>query len=302
MKKILLVGSNGFIGTYLFKKLSKVFSISSISKHNGKIKNNFTALDLTNNKLVNNFTTECDVFHSIIFLVGLAHSKGERKDYIKHRKINFHSLRNLLLSLDEKNKLPEKIIFSSTIAIYGEKYCQKFYDEESNKTPLSPYAISKLEAEKFLSEKFNNISWILRFAPVYSNNFTLNIRRRTKIKRLFYKVGNGNKRLSLCNIENIGEVIQAIMDDKVSSGVYNISDIKEYTYYELLKNQNANPILPIPKFLIFFAYLIGESTGNYFLIENAIKLATDNIFPSNKIRQQINFSHKLQDNYATSTD
>ena len=58
---------------------------------------------------------------------------------------------NLLSALEENNKRVKKIIFASTIAVYGEKYQQKIYSEESVQEPSSPYAISKLEAVLLLA-------------------------------------------------------------------------------------------------------------------------------------------------------
>ena len=97
------------------------------------------------------------------------------------------------------NRLPNKIIFSSTISVYGESICQNIYNEDSATSPISPYAITKLEAEKYLQNNYNSQSWILRFAPVYAPEFQLNIKRRTKVFGSFYKVGSGDIELSLCN-------------------------------------------------------------------------------------------------------
>ena len=99
---------------------------------------------------------------------------------------------------------------------------------------MSPYAITKLKAEKFLKKKYYDKSWILRLAPVYSDGFSMNIDRRTKMKSFFYRVGNGNTKLSLCNIENINFVSKAITNDNVPSGTYIISDHSAYTYNDLL--------------------------------------------------------------------
>ena len=128
--------------------------------------------------------------------------------------INNQTLTNLLSVLNSLNKLPKKIIFSSTISIYGEQYSQNNYFEDSLKLPLSPYAISKLKTEQYLLKYFKDTTWILRFAPVYSQNFLLNIDRRTKIGCYYFRVGQGKYKLSLCNIENIAVVIEGIIKIK----------------------------------------------------------------------------------------
>ena len=50
--------------------------------------------------------------NAFIFLVGLAHKKGKGKELGEFRRINNQTLVNLLSKLDEKNKLPERIIFA----------------------------------------------------------------------------------------------------------------------------------------------------------------------------------------------
>ena len=65
----------------------------------------------------------------------------------------------------------------------------------------------------------------------------LNIQRRCQINGRFYRVGKGNKKLSLCNVENIVFAIQKIINNKIPIGIYNLSDSKPYTYNELLKWQ-----------------------------------------------------------------
>ena len=87
--------------------------------------------------------------------MGLAHAKGKGKDLPEFKKVNYQTLVNLLSALAENNKVPDKIIFASTISVYGEKYHQRIYDEEFEQTPFSPYAITKLEAEQHLLKKYS---------------------------------------------------------------------------------------------------------------------------------------------------
>ena len=258
MNSILLAGANGFIGTFLYNSFNKDYSITALDYSDGLIEDNFSPLDLTQEIEVEDFAEKSPKCDALIFLVGLAHKKGKGKELDEFRRINKQTLVNLLSKLDEKNKLPEKIIFASTISVYGEKINQIIYNEDSEKTPFSPYAVTKLEAEEYLLNNFSNQSWILRFAPVYASNFQLNINRRTRAGRWFYKVGNGSKKLSLCNLENIGSVVEGILEDKVPTGVYNISDENQYSYNDLLNHVNAKWVIPIPSVIVKGLYYIGK--------------------------------------------
>ncbi len=216
-------------------------------------------------------------------------------DHKEFEKINKQTLVNLLSALNATGKIPEKIIFSSTISVYGEKINKSIYSEETSQKPFSPYAVTKLDVEKYLTSNYINESWILRFAPVYAQDFNLNIKRRTKLFGRFYKIGRGEKKLSLCNLKNIGLIIKGILEDKIPSGVYNISDSKDYSYNDLLKYANAKWKIPIPNFIVSGIFLFGKMINSIFLKENAIKLISNNIFPSKKIRQYIKLPHTLDD-------
>ena len=291
--KILIAGANGFIGSYLYSQLEKHVSVTSIDYGNSPAEKDYINLNLTDINKVSDFADNCDHFDVLIFLIGLAHAKGKGKDLPEFKKVNYQTLVNLLSALDVNNKIPEKIIFASTISVYGEKYHQSIYSEDLVKKPFSPYAVTKLQAEQYLLDKYTDKSWILRFAPVYSSDFLLNINRRTKAGGLFYRVGKGNKTLSLCNIKNIKTAVDGIIQGKVPPGVYNSSDPKEYTYNDLLTWSNAIRVIRIPQFAVKMLYHMGKLFNNTFLKENTVKLITDNVFPSDKIRKYISLSGGL---------
>lgn len=291
--KLLLCGSNGFIGTFLFDELIDEYSIYGLDYGPPRNGDKNYSIDLTNEENVNTIASKLPQCDSIIFLVGLAHKKGKGEEIDEFRRINKQTLVNLLIALDKENKVPNKIIFASTISVYGEQINTDIYNEDSDKNPISPYAVTKLEAEQYLLENYPTQSWILRFAPVYAPNFGLNIDRRTKAAGLFYKVGKGDQKLSLCNLENIGTAVQGILEDKVPTGIYNISDEIDYSYNDLLKFMNAKWIIPIPRIFVKALYYLGTMMNNIFLKENATKLISDNVFPSSKIRQYISLSENL---------
>jgi len=284
---ILIAGSTGIIGTHIVDYFQKE-SIDSLGLGLERSKKEkYIQLDLADEHKVSTFAESVDNISVLIFLTGLAHSKGKRKDYDAFYRANVKTLINLVESLKKHQKLPRKIIFASTVSIYGERWKQTVYDEDLLPRPQTPYAKTKLEAEKYLAKYYSDRIWILRFAPVYSDNFLLNINRRTKIRDNFYKTCNGEKKLSLCNVDNIKVVIKQVIEDKVPFGTYNISDPIVYKYSDLLSAFHAGKVLKIP--LIFFKtlHIIGKILNNKFLVENSAKLCTDNIFPSEKIGKYV---------------
>ena len=63
----------------------------------------------------------------------------------------------------------------------------------------------------------------------------------------------------------------------------------------MLAIQNVSVVFRIPTLAIRLLYVLGEKTNNIFLIENSIKLITDNIFPSDKIRSYVDFPATIND-------
>ena len=77
-----------------------------------------------NLKNIEVFIENNNKYDTCIFLVGLAHRKGEKSDYQEFNSINFKTFKNLLDTFVKYKKIPNKIIFASTISIYGENYVQ----------------------------------------------------------------------------------------------------------------------------------------------------------------------------------
>ena len=88
-------------------------------------------------------------------------------------------------------------------------------------------------------------------------------------------------------MKNISSTIENIIDGNIPMDTYNISDEITYTYSKLLTNHKKNNGYHIPTFLIKWLYHIGQMMKNIFIKENAIKLISDNIYPSAKIKKDI---------------
>ena len=293
MKNVLLAGANGVIGFYIYKNFKNFFSIFAFSKSKNFQDENIIQLDLNKKNDLKKFTKNCLKFDVLMFFIGLAHKKGEQKEFSEFEKNNLLTLKNLLSLLKRENKVPLKIIYTSSISVYGEKMKSDYYSEEAVTSPESPYAVTKLKAENYLLRNYPEKSWILRLAPIYSNKFNLNIDRRTKLGRTFFKVGDGSNRLSLCHIDNVRIVLEAIIYEKLDSGVYNVSDNKEYSYNDLLAYNKSTSQLKIPQNLLYTLYWISVKVKCTYFKENLTKLLSDNIYPSNKIQKYIKLPNSM---------
>lgn len=294
--KILITGVNGFIGSNIYKELIKKHEILGISQsETSKVCSQYISCDLTDKKALEKVIKDNQDIDVIVHCAALAHNKGNNLSKERFMKVNYGVTKDLV-DLSNKYLDLKQFIFLSTISVYGERMDKSVYTEEDECYPKSPYAVAKKKSEEYIQVACKSNYYILRLAPVYSDEFRLNIKRRTEIKGFNYIVGKGNNKLSLCNIENITNVISSIIGLSIDKNeVYNISDEKKYLFSDLLSiNKVSNINIRISKMLIKILYSINKIIiKNQFLEENSIKLISDNIYSSNKIRKKITLNGNL---------
>ena len=172
MKKILVTGGAGFIGSHLVDRLveeeEQVIVVDDLSK--GSLKNvnakaDFEKIDITSNRfsiLIKKIKPD------IIFHLAAQSDIGQSlKDPQKDIAVNFLATQTLL----EKAKVlkVKKIIFASSAAVYAESKKLPIAEEDV-KEPISLYGVSKLCSEYLLCNyhKIHGLPYAsLRFANVY---------------------------------------------------------------------------------------------------------------------------------------
>ena len=151
-KKILVTGGAGFVGSNLVDKLSpdntvvvldNLFSglLSNLEKSEDRI--TFVKGDVLDKALVKDIVAEVDyVFHLAAHVGNIRSIKDPNFDM----EVNIGGTLNLLEAC--RNSNIKRLVYSSSGAIFGEaKYLP--IDEEHPLNPESPYAVSKLAAEKY---------------------------------------------------------------------------------------------------------------------------------------------------------
>ena len=96
------------MGPIFIKILKKFFSICAFSKSKNFQDENIIQLDLNKKNDLKKFTKNCLKFDVLMFFIGLAHKKGEHKEFLEFEKNNFSTLKNLLSLLESENKVPQK--------------------------------------------------------------------------------------------------------------------------------------------------------------------------------------------------
>lgn len=296
--KVLITGVNGFIGSNINHGLKDKHNILGVSQSkNSNVCDQYIQCDLTDKEALEKVIKKHSDIDVIVHCAALAHNKGNDLSREKFMKVNYGVTQDLV-DLSNKYLNLKKFIFLSTISVYGERMDKSVYVETDECFPKSPYAVAKKKSEEYIESHCKSPYFMLRLAPVYSEEFKLNIQRRTEMKGINYIVGKGDNKLSLCNVKNIVDVVVNIIDGHIPlNEIYNISDEIEYTFKEMLDiNKVSKFKIFVPKFAIKMLYGINKVTiKKQFIDENSIKLVTDNIYSSEKVRENINLRYKLNE-------
>jgi len=149
-KKILIMGSGGYVGKYLFYSIKKNNKIYLFDKKNEIIKNNKKATFIQGNIFKEKNISRIPNVDVVFFLIGLTGGAQslEIKSLKKYLTYNSDTILNFL-KIARKIRV-KKIIFTSTEHVYGDKFGKIEDTERVEVFPKNYYGLSKLLAEKML--------------------------------------------------------------------------------------------------------------------------------------------------------
>jgi len=286
--KILFTGANGFLGKNVIPLLRKKgFQVKTFGTSNADY-----VFDITNTIVP--FEEKFDIiFHA----AGKAHSIPQNKDEEQlFYAVNFEGTKKLCNAL-EKN-LPQYFVFISTVAVYG-KYFGENIDENTVLDGDTPYAKSKILAERFLTEwcKKKNIKlFILRPSLIAGPNPPGNLRDMINAVKSgrYMNIAGGKARKSIFWIEDFAELTSNFIGK--NGGVYNVCDNNNPSFKEIsdriAKVLNKKSPTSIPYFIAKLLAKIGDMFGNKAPINSLrLKKITDSLtFSNEKIRRELNFN------------
>ena len=194
--KILITGSNGYVGSSFINQYKNKYSFVKFSLLNQNIENiNFDNINI------------------ILHCAALVHQKVEHP-YEKYHEINVEYPVKLA-KLAKQNGV-KQFIFISTIAVYGEE--KEKLDENTICNPIKPYGKSKLEAEKQLLQLNDNnfVVSIIRPPMIYGKNAPGNIDSLVKlVKNLsIIPLGKIENKRSFISIQNLLHILDEIITQK----------------------------------------------------------------------------------------
>ena len=146
---ILIIGSNGQLGTVLSEELRKIYGdpyviTSDLFKRIDSV-DNFIKLDATDFKAVEDVVVKNKITQ-IYHLAAILSAKGEQNP-LATWDLNMKTLFNVL-EVSRLHKV-EKVFFPSSIAVFGNNVDKENTLQSSNLTPSSVYGMSKVAGENW---------------------------------------------------------------------------------------------------------------------------------------------------------
>ncbi len=245
MKKILITGTAGFIGSHLVEHLLedgvnaqdlRLF-IPPWESFNNLPHGMFEIVvgDIRNKDQVKSAMKDVDI---VYHLAAKTVIDGGTYDYYKDT--NVEGTENLLESA-AKEKVKRFIYFSS-ISVFGLpawKGDMENYDETFPKEPIEPYGKTKLESEKLLiqaSKKWNLPYIIIRPTTVYGPRDKAGIAQlyRAIQKNMFFFIGNGENKMDYVYVEDLVKAARIAEKGKLKNEDFIIGAGKPSTQKEIV--------------------------------------------------------------------
>lgn len=278
-KSLLFTGASGFLGNNVKPILSVRYQVSTLG---------LTKIDNYHVNLAKSVPQLIKRYNIVLHAAGKAHcvpkTVAEKQMFFD---VNVQGTKNLCAAL-EKVGVPDSFIFISSVAVYGLEFGE-LISEEYPLNGHDPYALSKIQAEEFLTAwcKMHGVRLgIIRPSLVAGPNPPGNLGAMINgIKtRKYVRISGGKARKSVLMVQDIANIIPLLAD---KGGIYNVCDSYQPSFRELeeliASQLGKTTPLSIPYPLAKVIAKSGDCLGRRAPI-NSIKLA--------KITKSLTFSNE----------
>ena len=276
---LLFTGASGFLGSNIIQLLNGAYNIISVG---------LSPQDTYLVDIATDIPTFTDAFDVVFHAAGKAHSvpKTEAEERLFF-DVNLQGTKNLCTAL-ERSGIPKAFIFISTVAVYG---CDSGENitEEHPLNGTTPYALSKIKAEKYLERwcAMHNVALsILRPSLIAGPNppGTLGAMIRGIRNGKYLSIAEGKARKSVLMVQDIANLLPMLIE---KGGIYNVCDSYQPSFRELemviYKQLNKKLPLSIPYWFAKSMAIVGDCLGEKAPI-NSLKLR--------KITSSLTFSNE----------
>ena len=235
-KKITVVGGSGFVGTNLCRQLHLK-------------QQDFEIIDI---KMSNQFPEKCKIADvrdidslreaitgDVVVNLAAVH-RDDVRDKSEYHRTNVDGAENVAVVCQEK--CIEKIIFTSTVAVYG--FAEPGTDESGAINPFNEYGKTKFAAEERLRQwQSNGANSLIIVRPTVifgegNRGNVFNLLNQIASGK-FLMVGKGENKKSMAYIGNVVAFLETCVATDQKYGVYNYVDTPDLSMNELVSQVRA---------------------------------------------------------------
>jgi farnesol dehydrogenase len=278
--KVYLTGATGRLGREVLRETK---AIPVVRKKSGLEK-----------EIVSDFSLESlkGIFRDADAVIHLAGSR----DFLDQKKAwegNVELTRRVVEATPEK----AKVIFSSSISVYGKSMAELPADERTPVRPDTPYAETKVEAERIVAKHANHVT--LRIGPIYGPGFmeyfkVLNMIRKGKMA----VIGNGENQIPFVHVVDVAKAINNAIGEGIGTYVLVGECLSQKEVYSLAAKELKVdfPKRRMPVWLAkIYAHLELFRTTRFggkalFIPEDIAVLSSDRAFNCDKAKKELGFS------------
>jgi nucleoside-diphosphate-sugar epimerase len=235
-----VVGGSGFVGTRLVRRLK--------NKNTNEIKIIDRSSSIAFPEIVelSDVRSIDDLRRSISLDAVIVNLAAEHRDDVRplslYDDVNVGGAKNICLVAREKGV--KKIIFTSTVAVYG--FAPIGTDESGKIAPFNDYGRTKYEAEQIYKAWHTEAPdertlVIIRPTVIFGEQNRGNVYNLLKqiASGKFVMIGDGKNRKSMAYVENVAAFIEYSMSFKPGLHTYNYIDKPDFTMNTLVGNVNS---------------------------------------------------------------
>ncbi len=234
MKKILITGASGFIGSFLVETaLSRHYEVYAALRKTSNTsyledpRITYIELDFSDTYELSRKILKAPYFDYVIHNAGVTRA-FYKKDYLTS---NYEYTKNLIDAFISLKKVPEKFIYMSSLAAYGPGDPLKLMPVKSSDIPrpVTSYGRSKLASEKYLKSLRNFPYLIIRPTAVYGprEKDLLTVFKLIN-KNLEIFVGLKKQYLSFIYVKDLAEAVFLALESNIINRDYFVSDGNVY--------------------------------------------------------------------------
>ena len=236
---ILITGIHGFIGSNFIRALRDkhtLYGLDIIFPCRDGVSQTFSWRDIEPTSFP--FQT-LPQFDAIIHLAGKAHDTKNQSAAQSYFDINTGLTQKIFDFFLESSA--KKFIFFSSVKAAADSVVGDMLTEDVIPAPVGSYGESKIKAEEYIKEhlEYSTIEkqvYILRPCMIHGpgNKGNLNLLYNVVKKGIPWPLGDFDNRRSFTSIDNLCYVIEGLLNQDVSTGIYHMGDDEALSTNELI--------------------------------------------------------------------